>query len=1242
MNKRLRWSKRALFAMFAIALPLAIQTYAQEEEEEEEIYELSPFSIAAEEDEGYIATTTLAGSRIRSNVRDLGASISIVTRDFLEDTGATDGESLLVFVGNLEVGGVLGNFSNSTPADSSTEQSRVNPQQGQRVRGLVRANLTRDYFQTDTPFDAYNTSRITVNRGPNSILFGLGSPGGVINNTTNKASIGSQFGEISVRFDANKGHRETLDYNKTLIRDRLAIRLNILNEEIKFGQEPAYEDDKRVYIAWDSVLLENENSDVLGKTRFRGSFEDANIKRNPPDVVPPIDRFSAWWEGIGSQEDLNRILAVPGISLSDINNAVVTNAQVMAAVNVGLATPPAGVSVEDYAATEGRFIPNTLVDRFKRFDPADRNFGGRENTPREVPYFLYPAINYNTPDAQVKGWDSPELTGIQGIMGRFRPRVTFPNGSSRNVTQDVAWSTSPYGGMSAWVAPSMDNRRVFDYHQNLLMGDSNIVQTDFTISQFVFEQELFGGRAGIEIAWDEQHQRRYQFTPFDNADDKSISIDISPHHAPGDSNFDSIADRLANENVGRPIVSWVDTTDRTSSWDQETFRTTIFGNLDFGDMIEGTLGTILGSHTLTGLYEDRANDRWNRVTRGAWWADNSKWPGSPDISNGLANNFRRHVRGQVYMGPSVIGTNSPDDLRISRIDGIPFPKVGENYGIWYFDNNPNVDRDLIDTWRIIEHVASADIAREELESTAVSLQSRFFDNHIVAMYGWREDTQLAWRRLQQNIELGDPSVSGVVPQRLDLPGINEVDGNFNEGLIQLEDTPAGNVTQDTATWSVVARLPEGLIGELPWGMDITAHYYEAESFEPPGLFVDVLNNRLPSPLGTTEEYGLTIEFFDGKWSIRFNKFETVNANSQISNERWGPPNERLSNVASIWNFLLDRITSVENDAATNLYPDGFLGFDASGNRLFEEGTDAALTPDTFPNNTLRGTGSDADLAGFRSFDDYYQAIIDAIPDELQAVRNFRVFFEESGVRDEQSDPYDGALRARQDFVATGTEIDVIGRLTDNLSISLNVAQQETVTSNTGPAAVPLTFAIAEALEQPLPNSPGGWSLAVLRDSPFQGEPATARGRYSQELRRARINSGLDGTVSPEQREWRVNATLRYDFLEGFLRGFQVGGSMRYQSEISGGYPNRIDDAGTVVPDLMNPYFGPDEWNGDLFMRYRRPLTDTIDWSIQLNARNLYRSGGSRDIPVYFQPDGTVGVTRIPNEQQFFLTNTFSF
>ena len=40
--------------------------YAQNEGEE--VYELSPFSVQADEDQGYVATTTLAGTRITTVV----------------------------------------------------------------------------------------------------------------------------------------------------------------------------------------------------------------------------------------------------------------------------------------------------------------------------------------------------------------------------------------------------------------------------------------------------------------------------------------------------------------------------------------------------------------------------------------------------------------------------------------------------------------------------------------------------------------------------------------------------------------------------------------------------------------------------------------------------------------------------------------------------------------------------------------------------------------------------------------------------------------------------------------------------------------------------------------------------------------------------------------------------------------------------------------------------------------------
>jgi hypothetical protein len=54
------------------------------------------------------------------------------------------------------------------------------------------------------------------------------------------------------------------------------------------------------------------------------------------------------------------------------------------------------------------------------------------------------------------------------------------------------------------------------------------------------------------------------------------------------------------------------------------------------------------------------------------------------------------------------------------------------------------------------------------------------------------------------------------------------------------------------------------------------------------------------------------------------------------------------------------------------------------------------------------------------------------------------------------------------------------------------------------------------------------------------------------------------------------------------------------------------------------------------------MNDKVDWSIQLNARNLYRKNGAEDVPIAFNPDGSTTFVRIPVEQQWFLTNTFSF
>lgn len=1160
--------------------------------DEQEVFELSPFTVEEVQDGGYAATSTLAGSRIRSDIRDLGSSISITTKDFMVDTGATDGESLLSLIGNVEVGGVLGNFSDAS--GNNTNGARNNPQSAQRVRGLSTASTTRDYFQTSIPFDSYNTSRVEVNRGPNSILFGLGSPGGIINNTTNIARIGQRFGEVGFRVSHRGGHRATFDFNETIIEDRLAIRVNYLNEEIIFKQKPAFENDERYYAHFDLTLRKDNKDSWFGKTSIKGSFEAGEIKRNPPDTVPPNDAYSSWFNGVGGQEALNAILSVPGQEISNIGANAVAAEWVLGAINAGLITVPAGFTAQEYADARGNFIPKTEADRFTG--------AGEGNSAGFAPIFLFPSINFNSAAAGTEpGWDDPALARIQGIMGRWRP-----NGRA---TQDLRFSSNASGG-PGYDVPSIQDRAIFDYHNNLFQGNTNRVFTDFDISQFYLEQGFFDGRMGLELAWNQQTRMQERFNAFSGGDSKQISIDISTWQAPGDTDRDGIGDSFANENVGRPVVRWDDNSTTVQHSDQDTFRATLFGQLDFNDINDGWFGKMMGVHTLTTLYEDRENNNRSRQTRGSWWADTGVYPGSGAISNGDNNNFRRIVKSQVYLGPDVRGLSDPSQIRLDLDGGIQtrFPAIGDEYGIWYFNNAGNIDRGETNLWRIIENVQNLSISKSTLESQAISLQSKMFGGNLVGMYAWREDELTSWRSIQADAPSGP---SGSLAERLNDPGIQETNGNFNPALQNLEATPFAIDKDDTTTWSVVGHYPENWLGELPWDLNLSAHYYEAESFQPAGGQVNILNQPLDSPLGTTKEWGVSVEI-GNRLAIRYNNFETVNANSRTN------LGGQLGQVVGRQTFFLTRIVDAED----------------SGLALFPNAADALLTTTTTPNNRQRLSGTDADLIGVNSYDEYYAKLLQILPPEVQAIYNYRIV-RAGGLIEVFDDPLSGSLQSTRDFVATGQELDIAGKLTKNISLSLNVAQQQTVTSNTGPVAIPLANQIAQRIKD--------LGLHDIRDSPFQVESgAIGASRYEAVLRVLRAEKALDGTATPEQREWRTNVTARYDFLEGRMKGLSVGGSVRYQSAIAAGYPTILDEFGAAIPDVANPRLGPKEMNGDMFLRYGRKLNDKIDWTIQLNARNLYRMNGNDDIPVSINPDGRVAYIRIPNERQFYLTNTFKF
>jgi outer membrane receptor for ferric coprogen and ferric-rhodotorulic acid len=154
--------------------------------DEEKAIVLSPFVVSTSTDNGYAATSSMAGTRINTSLKDIAASISVVTKDMMTDLGVNNSGQLLTYTLGTEVSGSSGNFSGAATAPGSLQQDSVNRNflPAARIRGLANADNTRDFFLTDIPWDSFNTDRVEVNRGPNAMLFGTGSPAGIINQTT--------------------------------------------------------------------------------------------------------------------------------------------------------------------------------------------------------------------------------------------------------------------------------------------------------------------------------------------------------------------------------------------------------------------------------------------------------------------------------------------------------------------------------------------------------------------------------------------------------------------------------------------------------------------------------------------------------------------------------------------------------------------------------------------------------------------------------------------------------------------------------------------------------------------------------------------------------------------------------------------------------------------------------------------------------------------------------------------------
>lgn len=186
---------------------------------EEPAIVLSPFVANADQDVGYQAANTTAGSRLNTALKDTAAAITPFTKEFLDDLGATTLGDIMEFAGNYEPDhGDDGGFNALASRRADTTNAPF------RLRGQI-GGVAIDLAETGIPVDFSEIERIEVASGPNSILFGTGATGGLVNLATKRAAVTRSKRMLRTTVGSWSNVRHEVDFNQVLAKNRLAVRL---------------------------------------------------------------------------------------------------------------------------------------------------------------------------------------------------------------------------------------------------------------------------------------------------------------------------------------------------------------------------------------------------------------------------------------------------------------------------------------------------------------------------------------------------------------------------------------------------------------------------------------------------------------------------------------------------------------------------------------------------------------------------------------------------------------------------------------------------------------------------------------------------------------------------------------------------------------------------------------------------------------------------------------------------------
>ena len=1199
---------------------------------DQDVIELSPFSVDATKEKGYFAENTLAGSRLKTPLNDLAASITVVTKQQMEDTGSLDINDVFRYEASTEGSSTYApviidrNTAKDTLGGYTDSGGNVsNNANANRIRGMTSPDAAINNFPTNNrvPFDSYNTQSVEITRGPNSLLFGLGTPSGIVNQSASQAQLNRDTNTVAVRTDQYGSFRTSLALNRTLIKDKLAIFLAALYQNQQFQRKPSGDLTRRQYAAMTYKPFKN--------TTIRAFAENYQDNANRPNGFTPRDLVTPWFQaGRPAYDPTTRMVTVldTGKTYGPYVNSTLspgyvptynTGGGALSGYFLSAATPANtvlnpqwlnGIYFDD-TSRPIRLIngtgPNNTVYYFQRqqplYAPAQTNPATATPTPATLgwatgtdPRFLvydqqWSSSSLNYPSMLVNGTTYSAINGVPYVSWQ-NPDVSNKNIYNWTKYNDIQtnWSRMRAGNYSfeieqqitpqfffnaGWLRQDIDyvdSNTMGSLTGNTLQVDTNQKLPDGTVNPYfgqVFIEEGQGG-SGMDVWFRPQTDDNFRAM-------LAYELDFTKQNG--------FVKWLGHH---RFLTLWSrqETKQRSERWRLGVVGGDVDGQLRYGqNMSIG--GTNLAANSLTlerKYYMSNPGDPQGTVTHSSGFYGNQGWNGPVSSKVEVFN----YATGAT---PATPGSWAYDQLVEQAL---------------FFGGNGT--KRLVNSWTFAD-------------------QSYLWEDRLVATLGFRHDAYRARVTSTGNLT----TKAGVIYSPALTTAqqyINGYNGYLNHDVVMNRWGRWDDLTGNTRTIGGAFHALKGLdfvqnlggrgslISEILDGM--TLYYNKSSNFNPPTSYnTDYFGKPLPKPTGKGKDIGVGFSILQNKLVGRISWYETTNLNERTS--AGATPLGRLqysdTSTGNAWSSTIQRIINAE----------------ATGKTL------AQIIA----------------VANWNS--DAVNAVNDQANQQLIAARLQLPYQYYSSV----------STTGTQDSKAKGTELQLTYNPTNNWTIKLTADKAQTTYNNVIPqfdswlaVRLPVWQSLvspfaAGAPENDFTDASGQhYVLTKFWDNSYgysaETRPNATPKSYFDAVVTPPVSllKGLQGTRTPDQRQYHANFITNYQFTTGKLKGFAVGGGERWESKAAVGYIGKIATP-DVAPGVVNlsdpnqPVYDSGNYYTDLWISYGRKIyNNKIGWKIQLNIYSVFENGSLRTTSVNL--DGSPYGYRIMDSRQFVLTSTFTF